>query len=240
MTYYGLAMNPGLMGGDNRLGFIIGGILEIPSLLIVLLTINIVGRKFLSLAGFLLAGMCLFASMIILATTKKGDYEIFLMLLVVIGKSALTGVYAVMYIFTPELFPTTVRSTAMGLCSMIARVGAVSASYVAMYLAERSPVAACSIFAVLATAAGFACLGLPETAGQPLLETIEDAEAFGKKLPMFKFMEKKKPKPGKAAATPEAAAQEEILLKPASIVEDPRIQEIAPDSTPLAGESKRN
>lgn len=59
------------------------------------------------------------------------------MVLVVVGKSALTGVYAILYIFTPELFPTTVRSTAMGLCSMIARVGAVAASYVALYLVSK-------------------------------------------------------------------------------------------------------
>lgn len=206
MVYYGLAMNPGFMGGDNRLGFIVGGILEFPSLILVLVTINILGRKFICMIGFLLAGLCLFLTMVLLWADPTA--EIALLVLVVIGKSSLTGVYATLYIFTPELFPTTVRSTAMGLCSMIARVGAVSASFIAMYLADVSKMATCLIFAVLATAAGFACIGLPETAGQPFLETIEEAEHFGKHLPMFKFMEKKKPKGGAGADEP---AQEMLM-----------------------------
>lgn len=56
------------------------------------------------------------------------------MILVIVGKMSLTGVYAVVYVITPELYPTTIRTTAMGICSMIARVGATSASYIALWL----------------------------------------------------------------------------------------------------------
>ncbi len=49
-------------------------------------------------------------------------------------KAAITGTYATIYTFMPELFPTVIRNTAMGVCSMIARVGAISASYIAMWL----------------------------------------------------------------------------------------------------------
>lgn len=66
MVYYGLAMNPAVMGGDNKMAFIVGGFLEFPSLLLVLLTINMVGRKFLCMSGFLLTGVCLILTMILL------------------------------------------------------------------------------------------------------------------------------------------------------------------------------
>lgn len=56
------------------------------------------------------------------------------MVLVIVGKMSLTGVYAVIYVVTPEVFPTVIRSTAMGICSMIARVGATAASYIALWL----------------------------------------------------------------------------------------------------------
>lgn len=56
------------------------------------------------------------------------------MVLVIVGKMALTGVYVVIYAVTLELFPTVIRSTASGICSMIARFGAIAASYVALSL----------------------------------------------------------------------------------------------------------
>lgn len=58
------------------------------------------------------------------------------MIMVVLGKMSLTAVYAIAYVYTPELFPTVIRSNAMGSCSMVARVGAVSASYIAMWLVQ--------------------------------------------------------------------------------------------------------
>lgn len=36
-----------------------------------------------------------------------------------------TGSYAVIYIYANELFPTQVRNTGIGVCSMIARIGAI-------------------------------------------------------------------------------------------------------------------
>ena len=43
----------------------------------------------------------------------------------VILKFFATGSYAIIYIYANELFPTQVRNTGMGICSMIARVGAI-------------------------------------------------------------------------------------------------------------------
>lgn len=49
-------------------------------------------------------------------------------------KAAITSCYALIYTVTPELFPTVIRNSAMGVCSMIARVGAIMASYIAMWI----------------------------------------------------------------------------------------------------------
>lgn len=57
--------------------------------------------------------------------------------MVILGKMCVTVVYSTFYVYVPELFPTVIRSTAMGLCSMMARVGAFGASYVALWLVNR-------------------------------------------------------------------------------------------------------
>lgn len=63
MAYYGLAMNPNFLGGDRYASFIIGAFLEIPALLIVLFTMNTLGRKTLCMGGFLAAALCLLITM---------------------------------------------------------------------------------------------------------------------------------------------------------------------------------
>lgn len=63
MAYYGLAMNPNFLGGDRYLAFIVGGVSEIVAILIVIFTMNIVGRKVLLSGGFLFAAACLFLTL---------------------------------------------------------------------------------------------------------------------------------------------------------------------------------
>ena len=38
------------------------------------------------------------------------------------------------YVYTPEIYPTSVRATAMGFCSGVARVGAILTPFVAQVL----------------------------------------------------------------------------------------------------------
>ncbi|CAF1138488.1 unnamed protein product [Rotaria sp. Silwood1] len=40
-----------------------------------------------------------------------------------------SGSYAIIYIYANELFPTNVRNTGMGICSMVARIGAIIGTY---------------------------------------------------------------------------------------------------------------
>jgi hypothetical protein len=40
-----------------------------------------------------------------------------------IGKFFVSSSYAVLYIYTTELFPTSVRSSCMGMCTMLAGLG---------------------------------------------------------------------------------------------------------------------
>jgi len=69
------------------------------------------------------------------------------------------------------------RNSAVGVCSMIARIGSSVASYVALVNDASMPDAPLIIFGVSSVFAGVLVLRLklPETAGEDMPETIDDA-----------------------------------------------------------------
>jgi len=50
------------------------------------------------------------------------------------GKFFASSSFALVYMFTAELFPTTIRSSAVGICSLMARIGGISAPQIAIAL----------------------------------------------------------------------------------------------------------
>ena len=74
-----------------------------------------------------------------------------------------------------ELFPTPVRSTALGPCSLWSRLGGIIAPVITnvQHSSKSLPLL---IFGICGIVASIAALFLPETAGKNLPETVEDAE----------------------------------------------------------------
>uniref|UniRef100_A0A0N4Z4Y4 MFS domain-containing protein n=1 Tax=Parastrongyloides trichosuri TaxID=131310 RepID=A0A0N4Z4Y4_PARTI len=177
MVYYGVSMKPDFLGGDPYITFIFGGIMELPAMILVYFTIDRFGRKPLLGGGYLVCAFCMILSLFL--DDLKLHWVVNLILYSLV-KGSITLVYASIYAFTPELFPTVIRNTAMGLCSTFARIGAILASYVSMWLvAEFGKMFMVIPFATCAVIAGVMVLVfLPETVGKSLVETIEQLEGF--------------------------------------------------------------
>ena len=82
------------------------------------------------------------------------------------------------FIYTSELFPTSVRGSGIGLCSLMARVGALFTPFMsdlAEITSEKLPYWLLGGFAVLS---GLLCILLPETLGSKLPEDIEDIDDY--------------------------------------------------------------
>ena len=132
-------------------------------------------RRTIMVAGNILCSLCVF----VVGFVPEGIASV---VIGCIGELLCYVVFIVVYLYCTEMFPTIVRNAAIGICSMMARFGAMIAPFAAglrPYGKWCAPVA----LGLFPMAAGLLCLLLPETKDCELLNTIEEAEALGKKLP---------------------------------------------------------
>ena len=106
------------------------------------------------------------------------------------AKAAVTGAFNVTYIYTAQLFPTSIRATAVGACSTMARVGGALAPIIGKYLIELgtiSEIVPLCLFGGFGLAGGLCALLLPDTVGFPLPSNFQDVEEIKKKgKPMWR------------------------------------------------------
>ena len=171
MTYYGLSLNTGDLPGSVYVNFISSGLIEIPGYIITVPMLEYWGRKPSVILMWLLGGAgCILSGII----PQTPDTEIFIVILAMIGKISVAAAFAVIYNYTTEVFPTTIRHTATGLCSLFSRIGAMAAPQVHLlsnYGPHWIPIVIYGAFALAAAALDFF---LPETRGQPMAENIPE------------------------------------------------------------------
>ncbi|PIK37019.1 putative organic cation transporter protein [Apostichopus japonicus] len=94
-----------------------------------------------------------------------------------IGKFFITISFSTLYIMSAEIFPTTVRSIGVGMCSTSSRVGSILAPIV-LIMADLWEPLPLVVFAVLEVIAATCLLLLPETRGKILTTTLAESENF--------------------------------------------------------------
>ena len=90
-----------------------------------------------------------------------------------VGKLSLAASFAVIYIHSGELFPTTIRNSAMGLASVAARFGGIMAPFIVL-MGDFHPNLQFTVFGFLSLSSGLLNLKLPETANKKLPESIKE------------------------------------------------------------------
>ena len=136
---------------------------EFPGIMITIAMIERLGRRRTMALEFVLVacGLC-----VLLRCT--GDRTLVTAALFLV-RGAASGVFQALYVYTPEVYPTILRSVGLGACSGMARTGAVLTPYVAQVLMKASLGAAVGVYVVAALGAAIVCFFLPvETKGREL------------------------------------------------------------------------
>lgn len=173
-VYYGITMNLTSMPGSPFFKVVISGAVEVPAHLVLWGLLYLIGRRPILALTMILGGLSCF-----LCAWVKNDN--FVLALAMFGKFCISASFTVVYIFSGELFPTCLRTSGLGLCSVCARVGGVVAAFVVQRAVdEHAPEFPLTVFGILAGIAGFLVMFLPETWNKVMPETLEQADSFGR------------------------------------------------------------
>ncbi|XP_070490620.1 synaptic vesicle 2-related protein [Chironomus tepperi] len=137
---------------------------EFPGIFTTIYIIERCGRKKTMAFQFLLYAGCV---LLITITTER----VLLTLILFLGRGVIAGLFQAAYVYTPEVYPTNLRSVGVGGCSSLARLGAMCTPYVAQVLFQASVGQAVAVYSAFALCASVACIFLPyETRGNDLTQ----------------------------------------------------------------------
>jgi len=179
-SYYGLTLNTKNLGGDFIFNVLISGLVELPaiSLMVALIAYWDIGRKKILASSYFFCGIL----NLIVAGLQFADgsaWQTFIIVLSMGGKFAISGAYAVIYLFSIEQFPTVIKNSGLGICSIMARIGGLLCPYVVVNAGDFWEPLPCLIFGAVAILAASLMIFLPETHKKVLPTTLEEGEVFG-------------------------------------------------------------
>uniref|UniRef100_A0A8C0FCU4 Major facilitator superfamily (MFS) profile domain-containing protein n=1 Tax=Bubo bubo TaxID=30461 RepID=A0A8C0FCU4_BUBBB len=168
LVYYGLSLNVTNFGLDIYLTQLAFGAVEIPARVSCIFMLQWFGRKKSQAVLLLLSGLvCL------IITVIPEDQPVATTVLAIIGKFTASASFSTSYVYTAELFPTVIRQTGVGLCSMSARVAGIMAPLIRL-LGQYHQAIPMAIFGSAPVVGGLLCFLLPETRGTDLVDNTGD------------------------------------------------------------------
>ncbi|NXK48991.1 S22AD protein, partial [Chauna torquata] len=164
LVYYGLSLSVTSFGLDIYLTQLAFGAVELPARICCIFMLQSFGRKKCQALLLLLSGM-----MCLIIVGIPEDQPVAITVLAIIGKFAASASFSSSYVYSAELFPTVVRQTGVGLCSMAARVAGIIAPLIRL-LEQYHQAIPMAIFGSAPVLGGLLCFLLPETRGTELAD----------------------------------------------------------------------
>ncbi|XP_076034800.1 organic cation transporter protein-like [Oratosquilla oratoria] len=172
-TYYGISLISVHIGSSEYWYMFFGGLVEIPSAILLWLFIHYVGRRLTLIGCFVMFGASVLCSLVV------GDSLIWKMMLSLSGKFAISSAFTLIYLFVIEINTTKSRTLALGLSSVVGRFGSISSPYVNDLIGKTNPRAPAIAFGVFSCIAAISVCILPETRKAILPESRTDVEKIG-------------------------------------------------------------
>ncbi|XP_063828851.1 organic cation transporter protein-like [Ostrinia nubilalis] len=167
-TFFGINQYIGRLGGNMYLNVALSAISLAPSPGLTVIASLYLRRKVTVITCFSITALSLLLFLII-PKSMEGVILAFALL----GQIGAFSAFVLIYLYTTEIFPTVIRNSAMGMCSVFGRIGGIAAPFVVNIGIEWVSIL---IISVLAFSAAISCWFLPETKNIILMNSIEQTE----------------------------------------------------------------
>lgn len=138
---------------------------EIPGIVFTMILLVVVGRKVVMATELALLVIC---SCLLFVCANRIVLTIFIFLC----RGLATGIFQALFVYTPEVYPTSVRAFGLGASSTVGRFGGIVSPYIAQVLFPVSDYAGIASFVAMAVVAFVCVVLLPiETKGRSLEDT---------------------------------------------------------------------
>ncbi|XP_028628581.1 solute carrier family 22 member 1 [Grammomys surdaster] len=176
VLYQGLIMHVGATAANIYLDFFYSSLVEFPAAVIILVTIDRIGRIYpIAVSNLVTGAACLLMIFI------PHELHWLNVTLACLGRMGATIVLQMVCLVNAELYPTFIRNLGMMVCSALCDLGGIFTPFMVFRLMEVWQALPLILFGVLGLTAGAMTLLLPETKGVSLPETVEEAENLGKR-----------------------------------------------------------
>eukprot|EP00096_Caligus_rogercresseyi_P007289 TRINITY_DN25112_c0_g1_i1.p1 TRINITY_DN25112_c0_g1~~TRINITY_DN25112_c0_g1_i1.p1 ORF type:complete len:424 (+),score=71.20 TRINITY_DN25112_c0_g1_i1:132-1274(+) len=167
VTGYTLTLNVTSLSGDIFVNFIISGLAELPASLVIYFLLKYLGRR----PNLFIYQLTTVIAFIILGVISK-SLSTLVLIVFLVGKAAAGAAFEIAWLLPMELYPTNLRSQAVGTCSTISRLFGMTTSFIGALAFYWQPLPLI-VIGVPALIAGLLAFCLPETKGKGLPQSIE-------------------------------------------------------------------
>ncbi|XP_015102060.2 organic cation/carnitine transporter 2 [Vicugna pacos] len=165
--YFGLSLDTPNLHGDVYLNCFLSAVVEVPAYVLAWLLLRHLPRRYsMATALFLGGGVLLFVQLV------PPELNSLAIVLVMVGKFGVTAAFAMVYVYTAELYPTVVRNMGVGVSSTASRLGSILSPYF-IYLGAYDRFLPYILMGSLTILTAILTLFLPESFGTPLPDTID-------------------------------------------------------------------
>lgn len=123
MIFYGLTFQSSSLGSDTYITLAAIAMVDIPANILVTIAMTFYGRKPVLFISSLMAGLSCLATIFVVKSSPLFTA------IAILGKTNIAAAYTLMYVYSAEIFPTVIRSTSVGLCTVFSRVGGIIAPH---------------------------------------------------------------------------------------------------------------
>ncbi|XP_071956660.1 organic cation transporter protein-like [Antedon mediterranea] len=176
LVYYGITYGIESFKVNVYIGIFLSGVSEIFAYLFTWFVLQKFGRRYTLAGTLVLGGIACFINIWIPVSFVGLRTAV-----AMFGKFFIASAFAIVYVFSAELFPTDVRTIGVGICSFCSCASGMLAPQVLFFgkLWTHLPLVT---FSVMSVSAGLFALLLPETINVPLPQTIEEAEMMTRNI----------------------------------------------------------